>query len=167
MPSSDVEEIQISAVSSLRSKFERLAVDAAQKPHRSFGAHDLLAPDPTSPRPRANSTTEQQKPSTKSLRTASSSSNLKDVDRKGPPAHVEHASTSASPVPASPLLHPVVASGPPSPSSTLSLRSAEGRQIKAALLARKPPPPPPVTPRLEFQAASSSTDTSHVASESK
>lgn len=146
-----VEETHTPAVSSLRSKFEQLAVDTSKSAHRLSSASTqdialLAPPDSGSPRPRASSTSNEQKPSPKLLRAASSSSDLKVYERRPPPTPPQRNSQVNTPA-GSPLLRPTALQGPESsPISSPSLLSLDA---KKALLARKPPPPPPNTPRIE------------------
>lgn len=143
----EVEQTPIPAVSSLRSKFEKLATESSSSTslHRLSVGHDLLSPDSGSPRPRAMSISTERPPSSpRSLRAAASSSDLKVGGKKPPPPPPPRSSKGNSPAPSvtsSPHLQPVApASGPPSPTiPPVSLN-------KAALLQRKPPPPPSPLP---------------------
>ena len=154
----DVEETPTPAVSSLRSKFEKLAVDSSPKitVHSFASSNDLLAPEPGSPRPRAMSNNDQRTGSpinTRALRPASSSSDLKQgtSGRKPPPPPPPRSrgSSPAASTKASPSLRPV----PDPPSSTpvpaASLTPDPNANL-AALLARKPPPPPHASEKDPF-----------------
>lgn len=139
----EVEQTPTPAVSSLRSKFEQLAVNSSTTSlNRLSGSYDLLSPDSGSPRPRSMSISTERPPSSpRSLRPAASSSDLNVGGKRPPPPPPPRSSKGNSPVPSvnsSPLLQPVATgSGPPSPTSSFSLSN------KAVLLQRKPPPPPP------------------------
>jgi hypothetical protein len=153
-PTRDVEETHAPPVSSLRTKFEQLTLDAsaANGLLRQPLSHDLLMPEPSSPRPRASSASNETKPSPRLLRASSSSSDLKVEERKPPPPPPPRGSQANSPAhsaTASPLLRPA-------PSSPLSSPAPLTLEAKQALLARKPPPPPPSLPRAQCQEPSDS-----------
>jgi hypothetical protein len=138
----EVEDRPTPAVSSLRSKFEKLAVESSSTTslNKITMSHDLLSPDSGSPRPRAMSISTEQRPpsSPRSLRSAASSSDLKKKPPPPPPpARSSKGNSPAPSVTSSPLIRAVpMSSGPPSPTSIASPLS------KAALLQRKPPLPP-------------------------
>lgn len=146
----DVEETPIPAVSSLRSKFEQLAVDSSPtiSVHKATSSHDLLVPEPGSPRPRAMSNHDQRSASPvhpRALRTAASISDLQSgtntKKQPPPPPPRSRGNSPAASVKASPLLRPVADS--PLASSIPPIPSTDASPSRAALLARKPPPPPP------------------------
>ena len=125
------------AVSSLRSRFEQLAVDSLSR--TQFG---LLSVEPLSPRPRAISGTQETRPQHGHLRSASSSSDLNTGAKRPPPppppprGSIKPGFSSASPSPspsASPLLRPV-----PVPNSSPSHLSAAqtGSSPERSLLMR-------------------------------
>ena len=78
---SDIEAQPPPLVSSLRSRFEQLAVKTHSKPSQQLG---LLSPESTGPRPRAVST-QETRPQATHLRSSSSSSDLKYGAKKPPP----------------------------------------------------------------------------------
>ncbi|OBZ71955.1 Synaptojanin-1 [Grifola frondosa] len=135
------------AVSSLRSRFEKLAADTSlASTARPIGSHGLLTPEPLSPRPRAmSSSVNDSYPdsiSQQTLRAASSSSDLKAGYKRPPPPPPLRTSRASSPATpgASPLLRPV----PDPPSSQHdSTPIVESNPVKYAQLSRKPPPLPP------------------------
>ena len=146
----DVEETPIPAVSSLRSKFEKLAIDSSPSAsiHKTASSHDLLVPEPSSPRPRAMSNHDQSSASPvdpRALRTAASSSDLKSsANAKRPPPPPPPRSRGSSPaasVRASPLVQ-AVADSPAASIPPVSIAPSDASPSKAALLARRPPPPP-------------------------
>jgi hypothetical protein len=112
------------AVSSLRSRFEQLAADSFSRPQSA-----LLVPDPSSPRPRAVSGTQEPRPQQHGhLRSASSSSDLNTGIKRPPPppppppraSSRSSLVSSAAPTPsASPLLRPV-----PIPNSSNALHGS-------------------------------------------
>ncbi|KAI0922136.1 hypothetical protein AcW2_006915 [Taiwanofungus camphoratus] len=156
-PSPDIESPPPPAVSSLRSRFEKLAADTASIPaKRPTSTYDLLSPEPPSPRPRALSSSSDFRPESQTLRPATSSSDLRTGARKPPPPPPARSSRAASPVPptSSPLLRAV-----PDPQSSPLIHEPslppEPRSVspnKAALISRKPPPPPPFQ-RSKLEAA--------------
>jgi hypothetical protein len=92
------------AVKSLRSKFEKLALDTNTR--RTPTTQNFLIIDPAQARPRAVSSSESPPPDTHYLRSSSSSSDLKTIKRPPPPP--PRISKPASPRhSASPLLRPV------------------------------------------------------------
>lgn len=113
MDSNDIESKPPPPVSSLRSRFEQLAVQtqpSSSKPSPQLG---LLSPEQTSPRQRAVSGTQETRPQAVHLRSASSSSDLKyGAKRPPPPPPPRGAKPATSPSP-SPLMRPV-----PIPNST-------------------------------------------------
>ncbi|EKM58956.1 uncharacterized protein PHACADRAFT_249089 [Phanerochaete carnosa HHB-10118-sp] len=150
-PPPQVEETPAPAVSSLRSKFEKLAVESSSTTslNRLSMSQDLLTPDSGSPRPRAMSIPDERPPSSPhSLRSASSSSDLK---KKQPPPPPPRSSKGSSPAPSatsSPHVYPVpMRSEPPSPTHTAPPN-------RVALLHRKPPPPPSPAPSRDLSPAS-------------
>ncbi|KAJ3509069.1 hypothetical protein NLJ89_g5412 [Agrocybe chaxingu] len=107
MGPSEIDSESLQAVKSLKSKFEQLAVQTS--PHRP-GSSDFLAP--SSPRPRAVSSSVVDAPASH-LRTSSSSSDLRVPVKKAPPPPPPPRGSKTlnpSPIPSpspSPLLRPV------------------------------------------------------------
>ena len=141
------------AVSSLRSRFEKLAADssasaATLKPSSSqvHLSPNLAPPSPRlAPAPEHAHDREPSDSSVHSLRSSTSSSDLKSpAKRPPPPPPFRPPSRAASPANprASPLLRPLPDAQQPSidldPSPEPTSVAA-----KAALLSRRPPPPPP------------------------
>ncbi|KZT67027.1 hypothetical protein DAEQUDRAFT_427886 [Daedalea quercina L-15889] len=149
--SPDIESTPPPAVSSLRSRFEQLAAgsNAGQGPKRPLSSYGLLTPQPPSPRPRAASGSNELKPDARSLRSTSSSSDLKTGTKRPPPPPPGRSSRAASPAPpmSSPLLRPTPVAEPPLSSplihETTLPNSRSVSPNKTASLSRKPPPPPP------------------------
>jgi hypothetical protein len=159
----DSESIPSPAVSSLRSRFEQLAVDTSiTQLKRPISSYDFLAPDSHVPRPRAASGAygphSADPNSSNQLRPSSSSSDLKGTKRPPPPPPGPRGSSKPPSPSASPLLHPSHAhhSSPTSLSSMVTLNSA----IKlSSSPTRKPPPPPPHSSHLliDFESSVSHT----------
>lgn len=138
---SDIESTPAPAVSSLRSRFEKLAADssktATQRPVSSYG---LLTTDPPSPRPRTRSGTYDPKPDTHSLRAASSSSDLRTT--KIPPSQLSpSAGSSRATSPAPPI--PNFQTRPPSEHPSQEVVSVASASTTPLTTPKKPPPPPP------------------------
>ncbi|EMD31787.1 hypothetical protein CERSUDRAFT_127167 [Gelatoporia subvermispora B] len=159
--SPDVESTPPPAVSSLRSRFEKLAADeTSHSIGRQPSNHDLLSPD-SNPRPRALSGGFDSRPESEvhTLRAASSSSDLKAAAKRPPPPPPPlRPSRAASPAPpsVSPLLQavPEIHPPPPVPDST----PGEQVQMKLNLLSRKPPPPPPSHTRPDVASVERPSD---------
>jgi hypothetical protein len=129
-----VESVPTPAVSSLRSRFEQLAVDSTIK----LPSNGRLTADPPSPRPRAasgSSGVQPDNPRSETLRTSSSSSDLKGSKRPPPPPPIR-----ASPN-ATPLLRPTHISSSPSLSHIAAYGSTPNLLNMTPM--KKPPPPPP------------------------
>lgn len=115
---STIESTPPPAVSSLRSKFEHLAVVTPPSLART---HLGLSSDPTGPRPRAVSGSQETRPQYGHLRSASSSSDLR-TDSKRPPPPPPRASKPVRP--SSPALPPLLRPVPiPNPSPLLQSRA--------------------------------------------
>ncbi|KAH9928823.1 uncharacterized protein B0H18DRAFT_998868 [Fomitopsis serialis] len=148
--SPDIESTPPPAVSSLRSRFEQLAAGSSAAPghKRPLSSHGLLTPEPSSPRPRAASGTDELRPDARLLRPTSSSSDLKTGTKRPPPPPPGRSSRAPSPAPlvSSPLLRPTLAAEPPSSPLVHDATLPSSRSVspnKTASLSRKPPPPPP------------------------
>ena len=150
-PSDGIETAAPPAVSSLRSRFEKLAADSSAastsslKPPAS-GSHSHLAVPPS---PRLRPAPEHERDpsdsSIHSLRPATSFSDLK-ATAKRPPPPPPFRPPSRAPSPANPRVSPLLRPVPdPSPSLIDHNLPAEPVSVaaKAALLSRRPPPPPP------------------------
>ncbi|KAI1792520.1 hypothetical protein LXA43DRAFT_324471 [Ganoderma leucocontextum] len=153
-PSEGIEAVPPPAVSSLRSRFEKLAADSSPSSNASLKpspapTHSFLAPTPipSSPRLRPTPTPEHDRDlfeqNTHFLHPSSSSSDLRTLGKRPPPpppSPLRPPSRTPSPAPIrSPLFRPVspAIADPDVPPECLSVAA------KAAALARRPPPPPP------------------------
>ncbi|KAI0751782.1 hypothetical protein C8Q80DRAFT_597945 [Daedaleopsis nitida] len=157
--SDNIETAPPPAVSSLRSKFERLAADSSTAPStlKPSSSHLTASPVPPSPRlsaspippsPRLRPTFEHDREpsdsSIHSLRLASSSSDLKAPTKRPPPPPPQRPPSRApSPAPprSSPLLRPVFDTAQPNVDQDTSVDILAA--TPKASLARRPPPPPP------------------------
>ncbi|KAH9483207.1 putative inositol polyphosphate 5-phosphatase C9G1.10c [Psilocybe cubensis] len=145
MESSDIDSESLQAVSSLKSKFEKLALDTTSSTYKQG---ELLAVStPPSPRPRAASGSHTNTPAEAiSLRSSSSSSDLRSPLKRPPPppppsrnSKLNVPTTTASPSTSiSPLLRPVPL---PPVSNSAGKESALAPSI-ASLKARLVPTPP-------------------------
>ena len=157
--SDGIESAPSPAVSSLRSRFERLAADstpASPSPSSLKPSASLhhLGPVPPSPRlrpllhPEGEHDTLYPEPRSPSLRPASSASDLKAAAKRPPPPPPVRP-TSRAPSPANPRLSPLVR---PVLDSTISppendpLSEPPSASTRPASAARRPPPPPPPAP---------------------
>ncbi|KAI0706882.1 hypothetical protein C8T65DRAFT_220373 [Cerioporus squamosus] len=150
-PSDGIETAAPPAVSSLRSRFEKLAADSSPASTSSLkppapGSHTHLAVPP-SPRlrPAPEHDRESSDSSIHSLHPSSSSSDLKATAKRPPPPPPLRPSSRA-PSPAnprvSPLLRPVADASAALVDHDITAEPASVA-AKAALLSRRPPPPPP------------------------
>ncbi|RPD62171.1 hypothetical protein L227DRAFT_51701 [Lentinus tigrinus ALCF2SS1-6] len=138
------------AVSSLRSRFEKLAADSSTPSTSSLkppGTPNTHLAVPLSPRlrPAPEHNREPSDSSIHSLRPVSSSSDLKASPKRPPPPPPLRPSSRA-PSPANPRLSPLLRPvHDPSPSLFEYDATPEPSSVvdKAALLSRRPPPPPP------------------------
>ncbi|TFK80731.1 hypothetical protein K466DRAFT_368117 [Polyporus arcularius HHB13444] len=147
-PSDGIETAPPPAVSSLRSRFEKLAADSSPasssslKPPPAGNTHLAVPP---SPRLRTAHERESSDSSIHSLHSASSSSDLKATAKRPPPPPPVRPSSRA-PSPAnprgSPLLRPVADASPSLVDHDISAEPTSPA-LKPSLLARRPPPPPP------------------------
>ncbi|KAI0637568.1 hypothetical protein C8Q77DRAFT_375154 [Trametes polyzona] len=146
------------AVSSLRSRFEKLAADASPASSsasslKPSGSAHHLTPVPPSPRlrphPPAEGEHDSPVPRSPLLRPVSSASDLKAATKRPPPPPPVRPSSRA-PSPAnprvSPLVHPVSDSTIPPPEHELLSESISTSSVssRAASISRRPPPPPPL-----------------------
>ncbi len=156
-PADGIESAPSPAVSSLRSRFEKLAAESSPAPSTSSlkpsGSVQHLAAVPPSPRLRAYSPADGDHdspvPRSPSLRPVSSGSDLKAATKRPPPPPpIRPSSRAPSPanLRASPLMHPIPDSSvvplehePLSESVSVSSVSS-----RAASISRRPPPPPPL-----------------------
>ena len=120
MEGGDIDSESLQAVRNLKSKFEKLAMETLTQgtPRMNTNGDKLTATAPSSPRPRATSSSQLNAPPVEGfhLRTSSSSSDLSGSAKRAPPPTPPRGSKflSHSPTPspvASPLLRPV----PPPP----------------------------------------------------
>ena len=152
--SDGIESAPPPAVSSLRSRFEKLAADSSVSSHPSLKpspapAHSFLAPasTPSSPQLRPSPIPEHDRDVSEQhphfLHPSSSSSDVRIVGKRPPPpppSPLCPPSRTPSPAPArSPLLRPVSPAVTDLDVPQESLTAA----AKVAALARRPPPPPP------------------------
>ena len=150
-PSDAIETTAPPAVSSLRSRFERLAADSSVPPSHSpkpstSGTHLSASPIPLSPRLVASPAPDHGRipsdSSVRSLNPSSSSSDLKAAaKRPPPPPPVLRAPSPANPR-RSPLLRPVPDHTPTASEHDLHADIPSGTP-KPSSLSRRPPPPPP------------------------
>ena len=135
MEGGDIDSESLQAVRNLKSKFEKLAMETQAAPRINTNGDTLAATAPSSPRPRATSSSQLNAPPAEGfhLRTSSSSSDLSvSTKRAPPPPPPPRGSKFLSPSPthspaASPLLRPVppppiLAQDANSPSSVAALK---------------------------------------------
>ena len=154
--SEDIETAPPPAVSSLRSRFEKLATGSPASANASLKpspapAHSFLAPCsiPSSPRLRPTPTPEHDRDFSEQraqfLHPSTSASDPRTVGKRPPPpppSSLRPPSRTPSPAPSrSPLLRPIS----PAVSDSDGPQDTPLTPSKVAALARRPPPPPPLS----------------------
>ena len=171
MESADIDSDSLQAVKNLRSKFEKLALDASSQ------KTDLLTVTaPSSPRPRASSNNQLSLPTPDSpvgqLRSSSSSSDLRLPTKRAPPppppprtskllnnpspSHSPSSSPLLRPVPVRPLILPNSREQPPPPPRNLTSTSPV-RSPSPFLLSRPVPIPSSNNSKTELKDQSLGT----------
>ena len=152
----DIETTPSPAVSSLRSRFEKLASESSadvpfKRPPSSLATHDTL--DAPSHHARTPSNASDHPPSF--LRPASSStSDMTAALRRPPPPPPSHRSVSPSPsFTTSPLIRPVPDSTSSSAIPEVNVVNERAQVVKPTVQ-RKPPPPPPPSQRKSAEGLS-------------
>ncbi|CAL1701914.1 unnamed protein product [Somion occarium] len=158
----DVETTPSPAVSSLRSRFEKLATEAAveapfKRPPSSLSVHD--SSDSSIHHARTASNASDHPPPSQYLRPVSSSSDMKAGIRRPAPPPPSHRAASPSPHPSSsPLIRPVPDSIQPALLPEVNV--VDERSLSKPALQRKPPPPPPPLQRRSAEGLSNKFQTS-------
>lgn len=153
----DIETSPSPAVSSLRSRFEKLASVSSgdvpyKRPSSSLAVHDSL--DSSHRHGRTPSNASDHPPTTPFLHPTTSSSDMSTSLRRPPPPPPSNRSVSPAPsITSSPLIRPIPDDVQPPAIPEVNVVN-ERSQIVKPVLQRKPPPPPPPSQRKSAEGLS-------------